>query len=539
VPLWTNLYTGRASAIAVDGSGNVFVTGSSAGGDYSRDYVTIKYSGGGVPSWTNRYNGPGNSDDEASAVVVDGNGNVLVTGSSASTNGSPYEYDYATIAYSNAGAPLWTNRYNGPGNGTDGAAAVVVDANGSVFVTGSSASTTGYPYNYDYATIKYSGAGVPLWTNCYNGPGNSDDWATALAVDLNGNVFVTGYSASSNGYYDYATIAYSSSGVPLWTNRYKGPGNGDNRAIAVAVDASGNVFVTGSSAASDGYSDYATIKYSAAGLPLWINRYGSPGVWDSASALVVDGSGNVFVTGFADGAGTWAVCATIKYSAAGSLLWINRYGPGNSEDRATAVAVDGSGNVFVTGISRGSDTPFDYATIKYSGAGVPLWTNRYNGPGNSHDSAVAMTVDGSGSVLVTGSSLGSDFPFDYATIKYSAGGVPLWTNRYDGPGNSEDRAIAVAVDGNGNVFVTGISDSDFATIKYISVPVLSVERDGQGGFFIYVNGAPNVTYRLQRAPTLTGVWSDLATNTAPASGRIEFHDTFPLPSQAFYRVVEQ
>ena len=78
----------------------------------------------------------------------------------------------------------------------------------------------------DYATIKYSSAGVPLWTNRYNGPGNGDDYATAVAVDGSNNVIVTGYSTGSAGDLDYATIKYSSAGVPLWTNRYNGPGNG-------------------------------------------------------------------------------------------------------------------------------------------------------------------------------------------------------------------------------------------------------------------------------------------------------------------------
>ena len=78
---------------------------------------------------------------------------------------------------------------------------------------------------------------------------------------------------------------------------------------------------------------------------------------------------------------------------------------------------------------------------------MPLWTNRYNGPGNGYDQAIAMAVDGSGNVFVTGNSVGSGGNYDYATIAYSGAGVPLWTNRYNGPGNGDDLANAVAVDG--------------------------------------------------------------------------------------------
>src|SRR5262245_41201287 len=188
IPLWTNLYSGPANdllddarAIAMDANGNVAVTGHSLDNSSGSDYLTIKYSGAGVPLWTNRYSSPFNNDDQALAIAADSGGSFLVTGYSTSMG----DIDYATIKYSSEGVPLWTNRYNGT------ASAIAVDRSDTVFVTGRSPGTSG---NFDYATIKYSGAGVPLWTNRYNGPGNADDTANALAVDGDGNVFVTGAS---------------------------------------------------------------------------------------------------------------------------------------------------------------------------------------------------------------------------------------------------------------------------------------------------------------------------------------------------------
>ena len=119
---------------------------------------------------------------------------------------------------------------------------MAVDAKNDVLVTGNSVGSGG---DYDYATIKYSSAGGPLWTNRYGGPGNGDDRASAVAVDGSGDVMVTGYSANSGSGYDYATIKYSSAGLPLWTNLYNGPGNGEDRATAVAVDAKNEAVVTG------------------------------------------------------------------------------------------------------------------------------------------------------------------------------------------------------------------------------------------------------------------------------------------------------
>jgi hypothetical protein len=244
VPLWTNMHpSGTASAIAVDNRGNVFVTGT----DFS-DYVTVAYSNSGVPIWTNRYDGPANSGDLASAIAVGSDGNVFVTGASYDASG-----DYATIKYSNAGVPLWTNRYDGPGNWADQAAAIAVDSHGDVLVTGRSANGSfNSNLGLDYATIKYSSMGVPLWTRRYAGPGNRIDFPHAIAVDSIGNVFVTTESYNST-ISESVTLAYSSSGVPLWTNRFNGG------LYKMAVDRSGNVFVTGNGT----NNDFVTIKYSS------------------------------------------------------------------------------------------------------------------------------------------------------------------------------------------------------------------------------------------------------------------------------------
>jgi Beta-propeller repeat len=210
---------------------------------------------------------------------------------------------YSRSAHAQGGVPLWTNRYDAETGGAQ-PSAVVVDRSGNVFVTGTTGRTGIGNEGDDYTTIKYSNTGVPLWTNRYDGPVNGGDWPSGSAVDGNGNVFVTGVSPVSSRlgtHDDYATIAYSSAGVALWTRRYNsGDGNGAS-ASAIAVDSSGNVFVTGSS---------GTIAYSSAGVPLWTNRIN--GWFDSKMA--VDSSGNVFVTGYSYD-GTNAYILTVKYSS--------------------------------------------------------------------------------------------------------------------------------------------------------------------------------------------------------------------------------
>ena len=150
--------------------------------------------------------------------------------------------------------------------------------------------------------------------------------------------------------------------------------------------------------------------------------------------------------------------------APGSQLWVRLYnGPGNSFDAASAVAASpGRSRVFVTGESQGTRSGPDYATVAYSAAtGARLWVQRYNGPGNGNDAASAAAVSpGGATVYVTGTSYGGAATGDdYATVAYSAAtGARLWVQRYNGPGNGNDAASAVAVSpGGSRVFVTGES----------------------------------------------------------------------------------
>jgi uncharacterized delta-60 repeat protein len=422
-------------------------------------------------AWVRRYNGPGNGADEACAIAVDGAGNVYVTGYSVGSG--TYPNDYATIKYNSAGETLWVRRYDGLGARNDEACAIAVDGVGNVYVTGFS-----YGANNDYATIKYDSTGVQQWVKRYNGPGNSSDYAKAMVLDGAGNIYVTGQSAGSGTGQDYATIKYTSVGDTLWVRRYNRSG-GTEDARAIAVDASGNVYVTGASYSTN--RDYTTIKYNLAGVQQWVSIYNGTGDGDDyPEAIAVDGSGNVYVTGHSPDSISDRDYTTIKYNPNGETLWVRRYdGGGNSYDYAYAMAVDGAGNVYVTGRSAVSGTQYDYATIKYDSAGDTLWVRRY-GEAGTGDDAYAIAVDGAANVYVTGKIRGG-ITRDYATIKYNSAGEQQWVATYNGIGNSADEAYAIAVDNLGNVYVTGMSygsgtDFDYATIKYVQTGAIEENR---------------------------------------------------------------
>ncbi|MCI0448775.1 MAG: SBBP repeat-containing protein [Chlorobi bacterium] len=409
--------------------------------------------------------------DFAYAIDLDASGNIYVTGSSY---GSDQQPDFVTIKYNSSGDTLWVRRYNGPGNNWDIARAITIDAAGNVYVAGETYSES---TDFNYATIKYDAGGNQVWVVQYNGTSNNDDGALALTVDGSGNVYVTGHSWQAGTSWDYATIKYNSAGVQQWVARYNGPGNIADFAVALGIDPSGNVYVTGTSddLSVNFFPAYATVKYNSSGVQQWVARYNV--LWSYASAIAVDNSGNAYVTGRSYALGTYYDYATVKYNTSGAQQWVSRYnGPGNSDDYATSIAIDGSGNAYVTGEAffvpnEGSD----YATLKYNSSGVQQWVARYNGPASSVDVANDIVVDGAGNVYVTGESRGLVTEDDYATIKYNSSGVEQCIARYNGQGNTFDLASALAVDALGNIYVTGRSTqtggSIITTIKYVLVPV--------------------------------------------------------------------
>ena len=203
------------AAIACDASG-VYVTGRA-------EAPSPRYDFDGVQQWVRNYNG-GHGSDSPADMIVDAGGNIYVTGQS--TRGT--NDDYATIKYDAAGTQQWVRRYDGPAttfaNDYDRAAALAVDANGNVFVTGNSSD--------DFATVKYDAAGTEIWVRRYNGPAAGGDWATAIAVDASGNSYVSGSSyGGSTTQYDFATLSYDPSGTVRWTERYNGPRTATTRRI--------------------------------------------------------------------------------------------------------------------------------------------------------------------------------------------------------------------------------------------------------------------------------------------------------------------
>jgi len=428
-----------------------------------------------LEGWVKRYNNnPVNGDDEASAIAVHGSsGNVFVTGYST---GKASGADYYTISYNGEGTKGWDARYDGPAHLGDFATAVAADDGGNVYVAG-------YIYrgqvvkHADYCTIKYNTTGKDAWTAQYDDKRNGNDVITAIAVDNSGYLYVTGRSedsATNNDpkHYDYYTIKYSvSKGTEAWAARYNSDLllNAADEATDIAVDRAGNVYVTGRSQGSGADFDYVTVKYDSGGNQQWVSRYNSGSGDDEASGIAVDADGNVYVTGRSQGSGAGFDYVTVKYDSGGNEQWVSRYDQNNDVDEAAALALDSAGNVYVTGRSQGSGTGFDYVTVKYDSGGNEQWVSVYDQNGGA-DEAAALALDSAGSVYVTGRSQGSGTGFDYLTLKYDGSGGVVWKARYNNKDvNGADEATAIALDSAGNVYVAGRSQGSGTGQDYATV----------------------------------------------------------------------
>jgi uncharacterized delta-60 repeat protein len=426
--------------------------------------------------WARTYNGPGNGIDVAFSVVVDKPGNVYVAGNSP---GETSANDITTIKYNSTGQQQWVQRYNGPGNsddGTNGTNAIAVDDSGNVYVAGWSAGTE----NTDYVVLKYNANGDQQWAERYNGTGNGYDAPYGIALDASDNVYVTGTSTGDGTGSDYTTIKYNTDGQQQWVRSYNGSGNGYDAAQALAVDASGNVYVTGFSTAENGLGDSVTIKYDTNGNQQWAKVYdGLANGNDYGNSIMVDGSGNVYVTGSSVGSTTNGDYLTLKYDSSGQQQWATTYSSAAKNlDEGRSVGLDGSGNVYVTGVlaySEGKASTDDWATIKYDSSGAEQWVRVYNGPANIADEAFSIAVDVNGNSYVVGYSHGSASGSDLTSIKYNSDGVQQWVQAYDGPTHGTDSGFDITLDAQANVYVTGASTDptsgpDYATIKYSQAP---------------------------------------------------------------------
>ncbi len=357
----------------------------------------------------------------------------------------------------------WVARYNGMGNGTDYGRAVGADPSGNVY-------TTGYSYNgsnYDIVTVKYNSSGVQQWAVTYNSPYNSTDYPYAIYVDASGNVYVAGYTYNTSGNVDMLTLKYNTSGTLQWNRLFNGSSNSSDYGYDITVDASGNVYTAGyayninNSVSSP---DMEVVKYNSAGTLQWARAYNDPNnSSDYGRAVAVDGSGNVYIAGYGYYNNTSYPDALIaKFNSAGVFQWVGVYATSlNYSDYGYDVAVDGSGNVYLGGYSYITSTSnADFIIVKYNTSGTQLWMRNWNGPQNYYDYGYYIKCNTAGDVWMAGYGYySSSSSYDLELVKYNASGTFQWAANYNGTYGTYDYMTTpgnmLAIDASDNAYICG------------------------------------------------------------------------------------
>jgi len=256
--------------------------------------------------------------------------------------------------------------------------------------------------------------GVQKWIALYDqlpndGNAANNEQGVSLALDGNGNIYLTGKSAGM------VTIKYDLFGHPIWSRTVSG-----TTGRKVLIDAGNNAIVSSFSS--------KIVKYDPDGAQIWETNASlrSTAFWDMA----LDGTGNIYVTGEYDGSSSnHSDYATAKYNSFGTEQWIKTYNGSSSYiDFARSIALDGSGNIYVTGytsVNNGSrNGGVNYGTIKYNNDGVQQWLALYDSQDRNGSTGFGVVTDASGNIYVTGESATKASSIDYATIKYSQSSSP-------------------------------------------------------------------------------------------------------------------
>ena len=267
----------------------------------------------------------------------------------------------------------------------------------------------------------------------------------------------------------------------------------------MVLDKSGNIYITGSSVRYSTLADFLTIKYSPNGDSLWSRRYDYDTLTNSPLSMAIDSIGNICVTGYAnDNVNNNTILITLKYDSLGVLLWEKTYQNNSTSfnDYGYHLGIDRYNYIYVAGYTAiGPDivTNRDYLTIRYKPNGDTSWVRKYNGPGNNIDWPHQLTIDRQCTVYVTGGSTGSSGNMDYFTISYDTLGNVIWSSRYNGTGNNDDYAQYIALDNAQNLFITGHSfetgtGGDIATMKFSkNVGIQNINENIPDNYVLYQN----------------------------------------------------
>ncbi|MFQ6066756.1 MAG: hypothetical protein ACE5K3_05725 [bacterium] len=339
-PKWLRVWGGGANdwglSIAIDRARSIYLVGTTESFGVGEDHFLVKYSPEGDTLWEKTWDRGGN--DSGRSVAVDPQSAVYVAGDTYSSGGG--SYDALLVKRTPEGKILWEKTWGG--ENSECATAVAVDTEGTVYLVGS-ISPPARPG--DGFVVKYTSQGEILWEKTWGG--GLEDYVCTAVVDATGNLYLAGSTYSSRRDRDAFLVKYASEGEILWEKTWGG--TSQEGVAAVAVDTEGNVYVVGS-VSTPGYREDAFVaKYTPEGQILWDRTWGGED-YEYATAVALDTEGNVYLVGFISPLAGSEDAFVVKYTSQGEILWEKTWG-GAECDRASAAVVDATGNLYLAGFT--------------------------------------------------------------------------------------------------------------------------------------------------------------------------------------------
>ena len=345
------------------------------------------------------------------------------------------------------------------GADTDDGNEIAVAPDGSVYVAGTTASADG---DFDAFLLKYGPDRALVWERAYGRPldaqtGFDDEFGAGLAVASDGSVYLTGGLGTGVLF----LAKFGADGTLLWDTTW-----GENGTIGTgaAIDAQGNVYVSGLSSVLNGgvnQTEALLLKFDPNGDVVWARAWGGSG-FDAARA-VATGADGVYITGetnsfFANDA------FVVKFDVDGNVLWERDWGvdgvdaPFTGLTAAFGIATDGLGNVYITGNASDTGHRNNIVLVKFNASGDLQW-NRIGGPGFGNGADVAVSADNS-AVFVSGNILSDDanvFGGHAFVAEFTDGGKAKKANTWGGSLNDAASAESIALTGNGLIVTAGVA----------------------------------------------------------------------------------